>query len=107
MKTHQSFYAKRELFNKYGLYNLRYKIAMDCDLLFRFLYCNNLIVKLLDTFIVKFSLGGTSTKSLKNIYKQNKECFKVWKENGQSIPFYTIPVKLLRKISQFIKAKLP
>ncbi|MDR2408273.1 MAG: glycosyltransferase, partial [Bacteroidales bacterium] len=25
--SHQSFYAKRELFNKYGLYNLRYKNA--------------------------------------------------------------------------------
>jgi glycosyltransferase len=103
--SHQSFYAKRELFNKYGLYNLRYKIAADYDLLFRFLYCNNVTVKLLDTFIVKFSLGGTSTGSLKNIYKQNRECFQIWKENGQSIPFYTVPIKLFRKIPQFIKAK--
>jgi glycosyltransferase len=103
--SHQSFYAKKELFQKYGLYNLNYKIAADYELLLRFLYFNNVKVSLLNEFILLFSLGGTSTKSLKNIVNLNKECIMAWKTNGQNIPFYTIPLKLLRKIPQYLKAK--
>jgi glycosyltransferase len=104
--SHQSFYAKRELFQEYGLYNLKYRIAADYELLLRFMYFNNAKVSLLDEFIVRFSLGGTSTKGIKNIWQQNKECWNAWKDNGYDAPFYTIPMKLLRKIPQFIKAKL-
>jgi Glycosyltransferases involved in cell wall biogenesis len=103
--SHQSFYAKRSLFKKYGLYNLKYRIAADYELLLRFLYCNSPKVKLLDEYIVKFRLGGTSTKSIKNIIIQNRECIQAWKDNGLKMPFYTIPMKLIRKLQQFAKAK--
>ncbi|GHT43917.1 glycosyl transferase [Bacteroidia bacterium] len=103
--SHQSFYVKRELFEKYGYYKLKYRIAADYELVFRFLYCYDVKVSLLDEYIVLFSLGGTSTKSWKNIFELNKECAEAWKENGKRIPFYTIPLKLFRKIPQFIKAK--
>jgi glycosyltransferase len=105
LPSHQSFYAKKELFQKYGYYNLKYKIAADYELLLRFLYFNNVKVLLLDEFILKFSYGGTSTKNLKNIFNSNKECIKAWKENGRTVPFYTIPMKLLRKIPLLIRAK--
>lgn len=104
--SHQSFYAKRELFDKYGMYSLKYKIAADYELLLRFLYFNDVRVKRLNKFIIKFSIGGTSTRSIENIKKLNKECIQAWADNGEKIPFYTIPLKLLRKIPQFIKAKL-
>ena len=104
--SHQSLYAKRELFQKYGLYNLKYRIAADYELLLRFLYFNNVKVSLLDEFIIKFSLGGTSNKNLQSIWNLNRECINAWKDNGATIPVYTIPMKLLRKIPQFIKAKM-
>jgi glycosyltransferase len=106
MPSHQSFYAKRILFQEYGMYNLKYKIAADYELLLRYMYFNHIKAALLDEFIVKFSLGGTSSKSVKNIYDLNKECIEAWEDNGEVIPFYTIPMKLLRKIPQFIKAKI-
>lgn len=104
--SHQSFYAKKELFIKYGMYSLKYKIAADYELLLRFLYFNDVKVKRLNKFIIKFSIGGTSTRSIENIKKLNKECIQAWADNGEKIPFYTIPLKLFRKIPQFIKAKL-
>ncbi|MBN2730378.1 MAG: glycosyltransferase [Bacteroidales bacterium] len=104
--SHQSLYAKRELFERFGYYNLKYRIAADYELLFRFLYVHKIRVRLLDEFIIKFKLGGTSTKSLGNIIKLNKECANAWKDNGLQIPFYTIPLKLARKINQLVAAKL-
>lgn len=104
--SHQSFYAKRELFDKLGLYNLKYRIAADYELLLRFLYIRKVNVKLLDEYLIKFKVGGTSTKSVKNVIKLNKECIDAWNDNGIKIPFYTIPLKLLRKIKQIIDAKV-
>jgi len=104
--SHQSFYAKSELFEKFGLYNLKYRIAADYELLFRFIYINKINVKLLDEYMVKFKQGGTSTKSIKNILQLNKECVAAWRDNGVKIPFYTIPLKLLRKLEQVFRAEL-
>ncbi|MFW5982922.1 MAG: glycosyltransferase family 2 protein [bacterium] len=104
--SHQSFYAKRELFENFGYYNPKYKIAADYELLLRFLYINKSKVSLLNEYIVKFKLGGTSTSSVKNIILLNKECIAAWKDNNLKIPFYTIPLKLFRKIIQVVKAKV-
>lgn len=106
LPSHQSFYAKLNLFKKYGNYNLNYKIAADYELLLRFLLLEKVNVKLLDEYIVKFKLGGASSKSIVNILKQNKECFISWKENGLKIPFYTMGLKLLRKLVQIFSAKI-
>lgn len=104
--SHQSFYVKRNIFERFGNYNLKYKIASDYEFLFRLLYINNLKVKLLDEFIIKFKLGGKSSKSLKNIIQLNKECNSAWNDNGLQMPFYTIPLKLFRKIVQIFIAKI-
>lgn len=101
--SHQSFYAKRELFDRLGYYKKCYSIAGDYELLFRFIYVNKIKVKLLNEFVVKFKYGGEST-NIKNILSQNSECTQAWKDNDLEIPFYTIPLKLLRKINQFILA---
>ena len=103
--SHQSFYARLDLFKEFGLYNLKYSIAADYELLFRFIYVNRITVKLLDAFIIKFKTGGTSTKSVNSIIKLNKECVCAWKDNGYNIPIYTIPLKIFRKFSQIYRAK--
>jgi glycosyltransferase len=99
---HESFYAKRYLFKKYGLYNLKYKIAADYELILRFLYFNNVKVNLLNDYIFYFSIGGTSSKNIRNIIKQNIECVDAWRFNGKCIPFYTIPLKIIRKLPLFL-----
>jgi len=104
--SHQSFYAKRELFESLGYYNINYKIAADYELLLRFMYVHKIKVKLLDEYIIKFKLGGTSTKSIKNIIELNKECILAWKDNNLQIPIYTIPLKILRKAKQLFGAIL-
>jgi len=104
--SHQSFYAKRELFEQYGLYSLHYKIAADYELFLRFVHIHKININLLDEFIVKFSLGGISSSGIKSIISHNKECVAAWRDNNLKIPFYTIPLKLSRKIKQFILAKM-
>jgi glycosyltransferase involved in cell wall biosynthesis len=42
--NHQRIFYRKSLFQRYGLYNIKYKIAADFDLNIRF-FCNNLIKK--------------------------------------------------------------
>jgi hypothetical protein len=58
MTAHPSFYAKRELFNKFGYYITDYKIAADFELMLRFLLINNVKCKYLELPLVTMRTGG-------------------------------------------------
>lgn len=81
MPSHQTFYAKRELFEKYGYYKTDYKITADFELLLRFIYINKIRVKYVPEALLTFSLGGVST-TLSNKMLVNKETVKACQDNG-------------------------
>ena len=104
MPSHQSIYIRRELFDKLGYYRLDLGGSGDYEFVLRYFYFNDLKVKLLDRFIIKFSLGGLSTSNYHKILSTQKTHVKCWELNGEKPPFYMIPLKLGRKIPQFAKA---
>lgn len=104
MPSHQSIYIRREIFKKLGLYRLDLGGSGDYEFVIRYFYCNNIKVKLLDEFIIKFATGGTSTSNYGKIFKTQKTHKYCWNLNGIEPPFYLIPFKLLRKIPQFVRA---
>ncbi len=104
MPSHQSIYIRRSVFEKHGYYNLALHPSSDYEFFLRYFYFNNLRVKRLDEYILKFAMGGRSTKNYLNnlkAQKQHKEC---WKVNGENPPLFLIPFKLMRKPKQFVLA---
>lgn len=81
MPGHQTFYAKRELFEKYGYYKLGYKIAADFELMLRFMYVNKVRAKYVPEVLMTFRIGGVSTQ-LSNKVLVNKETVRACRENG-------------------------
>ena len=57
MPPHPSFYAKKSLFTKYGLYNIKYKISSDFDLLLRFFLIHKINYKITDMIFVNMSIS--------------------------------------------------
>jgi len=104
MPSHQSVYIKREVFDRLGLYRTDFGGAGDYEFILRYFYFNNLKIKRLDEFIVKFALGGESTTDYHKVPKRQKIHVKCWKVNGESPPFYMVPFKLFRKTKQFLLA---
>ena len=104
--SHQSIYMRSKVFEKCGYYNEDYKIAGDYEFILRVLYVFKLKAKRLDKIIIKFYLGGKSSKSITNILKSNYECINAWQNNNLRISFYTIPLKIIRKISQSLLSLL-
>lgn len=99
--AHPTFFVKKEIYEKYGIFNLNYKIAADYEIMLRFLEKYKISTQFLDEYLVKMRLGGESNQSIKNIIKANKECYRAWAENGLSINKIFIMKKLFRKILQY------
>lgn len=103
MPSHPTFYAKKELFEKYGYYKLGYKIAADFELMMRFAYIHKVKMKYVPEPIMTFRLGGVST-NLKNKMLLNKETVRALKENGLFACEAMIWLKYFFKIKQIVNS---
>ena len=108
MPSHQSIYVRRELFNKYGYYRTDLGGIGDYEWFIRFFYSNQPRIKRLNKFIVKFAMGGISTRSYtEKLQKDHKNITKYcWELNGIKPPIGIVYLKWLRKPKQFLLAWL-
>jgi glycosyltransferase involved in cell wall biosynthesis len=103
MPPHPSFYARRELFNKYGFYKPEYGSATDYELMVRFIHTHKATVYYINKVLVKMLVGGVSNKSIINRIKAWRNDFKAMKANGILFPYISVILKPFRKITQFIR----
>jgi glycosyltransferase involved in cell wall biosynthesis len=101
MPPHPTFFVKREVYQKFGDFDLNFKTAADYELMLRFILNHKIRIAYLNEFTVKMRMGGASNASVNNRVKANQEDRKAWKKNGLTPMFYTLYLKPLRKISQF------
>jgi len=101
MQSHPTFFVKKEVYDKYGKFNLELTTAADYEMMLRLIHKNKIKVAYLDEFIVKMRIGGVSNVNVKNRVNANIEDRKAWEMNGLKPRFYTLTIKPLRKIFQF------
>jgi glycosyltransferase involved in cell wall biosynthesis len=106
MPSHQSIYIRRSLLDKIGYYNLDLHPSSDYEFFLRYFYFHTLKIKRLDEFILRFSMGGISTRNYLNNIRSQEQQMKGWTINGVKPPFYLVPLKLARKPRQFVLAAL-
>ena len=102
MPPHPSFFVRKEAYEKWGMFNLKLRSAADYEIMLRFLFRYNARVKYLPGVLVKMRVGGVSNITLKNRIKANREDRLAWKLNNLSPKFFTLILKPLRKINQFL-----
>lgn len=110
MASHQSIYAKRYVFEKYGYYTQNVGGSGDYEWFVNVFYkhADELKIKLNDRYIVRFSLGGQSTVDLSSrVQKKNRNVLKqCWINNGLKPPFALPYRKFYWTMRQFIMAKV-
>ncbi len=97
---HPALFVKKEIYNKYGLFNLDFKIAADYELMLRFLL-KEVRVKYIKKTLVSMREGGFSGQSYKQRKKGWEELKRAWTINGLPIPKLFIFRRLLSKIKQY------
>lgn len=103
MPAHPTFFARRGVYERFGNFNLNYKIAADFELLFRFIEQKKIKTKYLPKVLIKMRLGGTTNKNISNIIKQNKEIVSVLKNHYPDFSLFKFILnKLYNRFFQFI-----
>jgi len=103
---HPTFFVRRRVYEKYGLFDLSYSMGNDVELMMRFLSKYKLKSVYVPDIFVKMRLGGVSNKHLLNIVIQNMELFRAGKKNDIKIfPPLFILRKIIARISQYISIR--
>lgn len=104
--AHPTFYIKKDIYKKYGDFDLSYKLAADFEIMLRFLEKYHISTEYLKEPLVKMRLGGETNKSFKNIINQNSECIRAFKKNEISVNIFLYPLlRIAPKFIQFINKK--
>ena len=98
---HPTFFVKKRIYDKYGLYNTRLKISSDYEMMIRLLYRNNIKASYLPEVLIRMRTGGISNRNLPSIIRKTKEDYMAWFINGQKRAYGTVIRKSLVKLPQF------
>lgn len=107
MPPHPTFFVKKEVYERYGLFNLDFKSSSDYELLLRFILLKDIKIKYLPGVLVYMRAGGNSNKSIKNRIAAHLEDYRAWRVNGISPKWYTVALKPLRKLKQYLIPHIP
>ncbi len=102
MPPHPTFFVRKEVYRRAGLFSTDLRSAADYELMLRILVKYGFTGKYLPRVIVKMRVGGVSNASFNNRLRANKEDRLAWKLNGLRPNFFTLYLKPLRKVHQFI-----
>lgn len=104
MPPHTSVFVKREIFEKYGMYNPSYEISGDYEWLLRVLKQSDINTKFIDNFLVRMLNGGKSMRFL-SLGTKIREDFAALSEHGYN-PYLGTFCKYARKLPQLKKSLL-
>jgi glycosyltransferase involved in cell wall biosynthesis len=101
--AHPAFFVKKEVYDKFGVFNLSFKLAADFELMLRFLEKEGVSNYFIQKPIIHMRLGGATSGSLRNILKQNIECYRAFKVNNLPVSFLYPIFRLIPKVRQFFR----
>ncbi len=102
MPPHPTFFVRRSVYDELGLFDTRLRAAADYEMMLRILLKNEKPAAYVPEVLVKMRAGGASNASFLNRIKANREDRRAWRINELQPYFFTLYLKPLRKITQFL-----
>ncbi len=101
MPAHPTLYIRREVYDKYGLYETRYSSSSDYEFMIRILKDKSLNIGYIPKVMIKMFYGGTSSNGIKGYSKNIKEAYLALHDNDMYFPCIIIFCRILRTIWQY------
>jgi glycosyltransferase involved in cell wall biosynthesis len=103
MPPHPTFFVRKQVYDKVGLFKTSLQTAADYEMMLRVLVKHRMKAVYIPGVMVKMRSGGISNASVKNRIRANREDREAWRMNDLKPYFFTLYLKPLRKIMQFLK----
>lgn len=104
--AHPTFYVRREVYEKYGVFDISFNVSADFELMLRFIEKHRISNLYLDRTLIRMRMGGESTGSIKKIITGNKNVIRAFDKNGFKVSYFYPVKRLLPKAFNMIKNKL-
>ena len=101
---HPTFFVRLSVYHRLGGFDLSFKIAADFELMARYLETARISSHYIPEVLVQMRLGGTTNRSLSNIFKQNAEIRRALLKNGLHFSLISFVLKkLVTRAAQFVR----
>lgn len=101
--AHPTLYVRRDILRELGGFNTDYRYHADFDLMVRLFIAKRISSVYLPQVLVRMRTGGQSNRSLRNIYRGNRESYVIARRFGVAKSPLWIPRKLGVRIAQYFK----
>lgn len=103
MPPHPTFFAKRVVYERFGLFDTQFRICADFDILLRLLLVHKISYQHLPEVMINMRTGGASTSGFfKSTVRINREMLASCRKNGINTNLFYIYSKYLTKVFQLI-----
>jgi glycosyltransferase involved in cell wall biosynthesis len=102
MPPHPTFFVRRSVYERCGLFSLDQGSAADYELMLRLLLKERITTAYIPEVLVRMRVGGASNASLSNRLKANRMDRRAWEVNGLRPYPWTLLLKPVRKLSQWL-----
>ncbi len=103
MPPHPTFFVRRSVLEKYGVFDPTFRFAGDYELILRLLYKHHISTHYIPYCMVKMRINGAGNRWMENRLIANLEDRLAWKKNNLKPRPYTTFLKPLRKVFQYVK----
>lgn len=101
MPAHPSFYCRREVFERAGLYKTDYKIGSDYEMMVRLFHRYRIRTRYIPADFVTMRTGGASTRNVRSRLQLIQDDVRACRDNGIYTNAAMISLKFLYKIFEF------
>lgn len=101
MPGHPTLFLKREIYEKYGLYDTSYRCAADYEFMVRFLKDEKNRLAYVPRVLVAMFYGGTSNAGIRNYLVSFQEGYQALKRNGVGFPLWITLRRSIKVLFQF------
>lgn len=105
MPAHPSFYCRREIYSKYGLFDISFRIAADFEQLLRLLYIQRIKTKYIPKDFVTMRMGGASTSGFQSHKCIYSEHIRAYRKNGVNGNVFLEGIRYLHRIGELISLR--
>lgn len=106
MPAHPSFYVRREVYEKYGLYDLNFRTSSDFEMMVRLFVKENIRAKYINMDFVTMRAGGESTAGLEAKRKVNRDIASSLKKHGVYSNQFFQSLRYLWRIGEILYTKI-
>ncbi len=102
MPAHPTFYARADVYEKYGFYRLDYRISADYEMMIRLFLGAGLTAGYVPGVAVYMRQGGASNSGLRSRWVLNEEIIRGFRDNGLKPSRMRLMRRYLRKALEYV-----